>query len=138
MLQALQTRLENPFKGMEYGWTNPKSLVVLVPGLSEMVYRIQRAHFLNQSEANQSKYSTANNFDAKYDTRMEQLGHQKRFITVRQWHAFGAGLQGMAAGLLSANTPYSVRKIFLSAFATYSLIFMARMVFFPGIPAKDQ
>lgn len=83
---------------IEYGWSHPGSLVVLVPGLSLLVQKIQSAHIL---EVLKTTYPKSEQIVQKLSSP-----EYKKLGAMYDWHHVGSGIQCVALLALSAVTPW--------------------------------
>lgn len=98
---------------IEYGF-NPASLVVLVPGLSLIVQKIQSSQLLDTLRANYSEPAQASALLASRE--------YAKLDTVFKYHVTGSFIQTIFFAALSALHPLFVVPTLLAAYGSYSAV----------------
>lgn len=106
-LQAIKQSLVD----IEYGW-NAGSLVVLVPGLSLLVQKMQRAQLIESLKSQNFSVEQSQSF---YNSR-----EFKKLDTIAYVHAVGSMIQLAAFIVLSTMTPYALIPAAVSLYQLYT------------------
>jgi hypothetical protein len=97
---------------MEYGWKKPRSLIILVPGLSLIFQKIQVSHLISTLKAS---YQKPDQFSALLNSR-----EYAKLDTIYKWHTLGSLIQTISLLALTTLNPVFLLPAAFSIYEMYA------------------